>query len=90
MGYPIFKKGDQVVYVSGRHGNTPSNPLWDRMSAPVIGTITKVIMSSGYCVNNYRVKWDNGTENGYYPGDLELHDEGPPLPVPYILDLLTI
>ncbi len=62
-----FKVGDQVKYVSGRHGNSVNNPLWNGTQGKVWGTI---------CLSQYLgyvgVHWNNGTHNNYFPTDLAL------------------
>jgi len=60
----IFNAGNRVYYISGRFGNTHSNPLKGG-NYECEGTVT----STGYL--DISVKWDNGDYNTYGAADLE-------------------
>lgn len=69
----MFKKGDEVFYVSGRFGDARNNPLWDGMHGFIKGTITSTEAkgkSSFGDILPYWVKWENGTTNTYAEKDL--------------------
>lgn len=66
-----FKVGDRVIYVSGYHGSSSDNPLWNKFN--IVGTITCIADSSdGLPIT---VKWDNDIINYYTEIDLELYKE---------------
>ena len=60
-----FKNDDKVKYVSGKYGDTESNPLWNGCYGKIEGTIIE--NSYGW----FNVYWDNGLRNGYEECDLE-------------------
>jgi len=62
----MFKVGDKVKYVSGRHGDARSNPLWNGQLGQVVGEITD-IREEDYIL----VKWDVNITNSYSSRDLE-------------------
>ena len=66
-----FKSGDRIKYISGRHGDTKSNPLWAGRQGYVLGTVDS---AGGSYIG---VSWDNGHHNSYSSCDLELHEHGP-------------
>lgn len=39
----MFKEGDKVKYVSGRYGDSYSNPLWNGQLGQVVGEITEIL-----------------------------------------------
>lgn len=88
---PRFKPNDEVVYISGKHGNSWKNPLWDYVSKPVIGKIVNFVKQDDPFSSFYNVAWCNGSNNTYTEDDLELYEDPlmlPVLPVPNINDFL--
>jgi hypothetical protein len=64
-----LKKGDRVkLLTNAPYGDSANNPVWDGNFGRVMGTVYE---ASGY----FRVKWDNGSQNSYVYGDLELIEE---------------
>lgn len=66
-GFKIEELGPnrRVCYVSGRHTESKSNPLWGGKFGRVAGT-TEKMRHNGYIT----VRWDNGYANCYYDDDL--------------------
>lgn len=62
----MFKIGDKVKYVSGRHGDSRANPLWNGQLGQVIGEIDE-ILDEDYIL----VKWNTYRTNSYSSRDLE-------------------
>ena len=62
--------GDMVKYVSGRHGDTLSNPQWCGEWGKVKGKIMEIDEFETDCP--IRVDWDNGHSNVYDNTDLRL------------------
>lgn len=62
----------RVVLVSTKYGVASTNPVKGLYKDLVVGTLHYKISSidSDFV---YQVKWDNGTENSYEEGTLELH-----------------
>jgi hypothetical protein len=67
MKESMIEDGLRVKYVSGRHGDSASNPLWGGEHGYVGGTLKK----ARYGVSVY---WDNKRRNSYSASDLELLD----------------
>ena len=71
----MFNIGNRVVYISGAHGASPSNPLIDT-SWFCEGTITELYEEDDgvYLDEHYpiRVKWDNKNSNVYKYEDLKI------------------
>lgn len=62
----MFKEGDKVKYVSGRYGDSYSNPLWNGQLGQVVGEITEILSED--CI---MVEWNNYKTNSYSNRDLE-------------------
>lgn len=67
-----FKVGDKVKYVSGAHGDSYNNPLWEGMYGNIVG---KVVESNDTALP-ISVAWALGGHNVYKPEDLA-HVDGP-------------
>ena len=66
-----FNVGNRVKYISRRHGDSLSNPLWGGRHGKVMGTVVNDNYGGSL---PYRVLWDNGHSNGYGERDLEITD----------------
>jgi hypothetical protein len=69
----MFKIGDRVKLISTKWGDKINNPVWDGKHGRVEGKVAEV--SNPSSSNPYLVRWDNGEENSYDKGDLELITE---------------
>ncbi len=67
----MLEKGDRVILITDRHGNSNHNPVWTQGKG-YIGTIT-LKYSVADSLSLIKVKWDNGCENSYDKTDLRLH-----------------
>jgi hypothetical protein len=63
----LFKVGDIVCYISNRHGDYASNPLWGGSMGKISGHITRIRSVQGLPID---VLWDNGLSNTYTNNDL--------------------
>ena len=63
----MFSIGDRVIYISGRHGKGPNNPLFGT-KYECQGTVVMEDKGHGFPV---QVRWDNGKTNSYSASDLE-------------------
>lgn len=84
MKYYKFNVGDEVKYISGYHGDTTTNPLWNGIHGQIVGTITDRTVSvwalnalDAKSHNTYRIKWNNNQYNynqynSYRECDIEL------------------
>lgn len=64
-------RGDRVLYISGDHGVSDSNPL--------VGTnyeCAGTVVDTGGHGMHVRVHWDNGLSNSYNLGDLKIAPKG--------------
>lgn len=66
-----FEIGDRVRYVSGRHGDSPANPLWDGRLGQIVGTVSEHFGEYIEDIFSLRVNWDNDNNNSYMPNDLK-------------------
>ena len=66
--YHKFQKGNRIKYTSGRHGDSPTNPLWNGRYGQIYGNIKQVHKNTNY---KYSVVWDNNKVNRYEEEDLE-------------------
>ena len=60
-----FVIGDKVKYVSGKHGDSESNPLWNGEQYKIIGVVS-IIAEKWISVD-----WSNNNMNCYRSDDLE-------------------
>lgn len=67
-----FKKGDRVIYVSGKYGVGNNNPLW-KSHGGIVGTICDLVNPLTVIV-----RWDNDTQNAYSESDLKAYSESDP------------
>lgn len=74
-----FKVGDQVRLITRRHGDSPTNPVWDGKFS-CVGTVTSMYPVSSDPLP-VQVQWRFGHHNDYSVLDLAHHVESPK-PVP--------
>ncbi len=65
----VFCRGDRVILTSPRHGEGPSNPVWNGKLGQVIGKVDSVHR------DNVSVVWNNGHQNSYAHSDLSYHEQ---------------
>lgn len=63
----VFNIKDKVIYISGLHGISLSNPLWNSVFSNITGIVTHAGLS-------IKVSWSNNMRNSYFPEDLFLID----------------
>ena len=66
----MFSINDRVIYTSGRHGKSSSNPLFGT-KFECEGTVIMEDKGHGFPV---QVRWDNGKTNSYSATDFERVD----------------